>query len=234
MRLDRYLSNSGKGTRKEVRKHIAASNITVNGEVYSHPGSNIERNDIVRMNGDIIDYKEFVYLMLNKPKGYLSAAKDKKDRVVIDLIGERYERYKLSTVGRLDKDTEGLMILTNDGDLIHSIISPKKHVLKKYYVETTGIYSDEIIKVFDDGIRLDDGYVTLPAKMELLGADETNRFYVTIYEGKFHQIKRMFANVGMKVTYLKRIQIDGLELDKALAVGAYRELTEAETERLRK
>ncbi|MDF2938386.1 MAG: pseudouridine synthase, partial [Paenibacillaceae bacterium] len=189
--------------------------------------------------GEKVVYREFVYLMLHKPPGYISATEDTRDPTVLDLIGGEYGHFDLFPVGRLDKDTEGLLLLTNDGKLAHELLSPKKHVPKTYFARVSGgPVGEDDAAAFRAGVRLDDGYETLPAHLSILEPGDAAkgteaRIELTIMEGKFHQVKRMFEAVGKKVVYLKRISMGSLSLDHTLALGAYRELTEEELTALR-
>ncbi len=227
MRLDKFLSNSGYGSRKDIRTMVKQGAITVDGKVATDSGMQVDENaSDVRINGDAVSYKKYIYIMLNKPDGYVSATYDKKLPVVTQLLGEYENSFEPYPVGRLDIDTEGLLILTNDGDMCHRLLSPKSHVKKKYYVISDIPPTADDADAFAKGVELDDGYVTLPGELEFSSkADET---YLTIYEGKFHQVKRMFEAVGKKVTYLRRVSMGNLELDSTLAPGEYRELTETE------
>lgn len=234
MRLDKYLSNMGVGSRSEVKKAISFGKVTVNGEVLTGMNLKIdEKTDIITAYGKQIGYQKHLYLMLNKPAGIVSATEDKKDQTVIDII--RHPRKKqLFPVGRLDKDTEGLLILTDDGKLAHQLLSPKKHVDKVYYAEIDGLVTLKHVKQFEKGLELEEGFTTLPASLKILGASEVSQVEVTIQEGKFHQVKRMFEAVGTQVTFLKRIKMGNLPLDPELALGDYRELTEEELLSLQK
>ena len=166
--------------------------------------------------------------MLNKPDGYISATYDKFDPIVLDLIDSSYLVFEPFPVGRLDKDTEGLLVLTNDGQLAHRVLSPKKHVPKTYYAKIQGVVTEEDIVAFEKGVILDDGYETMPSQLKILKSDDISEIELTIHEGKFHQVKRMFESVDKKVIYLKRLSMGKLQLDKTLALGEYRELTEEE------
>ena len=166
-----------------------------------------------------------MYIMLNKPGGYISATYDKFDPIVLDLIDPSYLVFEPFPVGRLDKDTEGLLVLTNDGQLSHRVLSPKKHVPKTYYAKVEGVVTNDDILLFEDGVVLDDGYKTMPSQLKILKSDEISEIELTIHEGKFHQVKRMFESVGKKVVYLKRLSMGNLKLDESLALGEYRELT---------
>jgi len=229
LRIDKVLSNVGYGSRAEIKRYCKYGIITVNGEVVNNPGVQVDpENDEIIFDGDTVNYREFVYIMLNKPDGYISATFDKFDPIVLDLIDPSYLVFEPFPVGRLDKDTEGLLVLTNDGKLSHRVLSPKKHVPKTYYAKIEGIVTEEDIKAFKKGVVLDDGYETMPAQLEILKSDEISEIELTIHEGKFHQVKRMFESVGKKVVYLKRLSMGKLKLDETLALGEYRELTEEE------
>jgi 16S rRNA pseudouridine516 synthase len=234
MRLDKLLGNMGYGTRKDIKKFAKDGLIQVDGKVSKDSSIHVdpEVNEIV-MDGEKVVYREFVYLMMNKPKGYLSATEDSIEKTVVDLLHEEYIPFQVFPVGRLDKDTEGLLVLTNDGKMAHELLSPKKHVPKKYFAEIEGIVTKEDGKIFSQGVTLDDGYQTMPAQLEILESGTHSKINLTIYEGKFHQVKRMFQAVGKKVTYLKRIKMGNLELDNSLSLGDYRELTEEEMSELR-
>ena len=227
MRLDKYLSFLGKGTRKEVKEFIKKGLVSVNGITIKKDDFKInEENDIVIFNNEKLEYEEFVYLMLNKPSGVVSATYDNKDKTVIDLIKE-YKHLDLFPFGRLDKDSEGLLVISNDGKLAHELLSPKKHVDKKYYVEVLGKVTNEDVTIFKDGITLDNE-LCKSATLEIIKSDDISYCYVTISEGKYHQVKRMFESVNKKVTYLKRVTFGNLKLDENLKLGEYRKLTKQE------
>jgi len=229
MRVDKLLSNVGVASRAELKKYCKQGLISVNGKVINNPGVQVDsENDDVRFNGEKIVYREFVYIMLNKPDGYISATFDKYDPIVLDLIDQSYLVFEPFPVGRLDKDTEGLLVLTNDGQLAHRVLSPKKHVPKTYYAKIQGKVTEEDILAFEKGVILDDGYETMPSQMKILKSDDMSEIELTIHEGKFHQVKRMFESVGKKVVYLKRLSMGKLKLDESLKLGEYRELTEEE------
>ena len=229
MRVDKLLSNVGVASRAELKKYCKQGLISVNGKVINHPGVQVDsENDDVRFNGEKIVYREFVYIMLNKPDGYISATFDKYDPIVLDLIDQSYLVFEPFPVGRLDKDTEGLLVLTNDGQLAHRVLSPKKHVPKTYYAKIQGKVTEEDILAFEKGVILDDGYETMPSQLKILKSDDMSEIELTIHEGKFHQVKRMFESVGKKVVYLKRLSMGKLKLDESLKLGEYRELTEEE------
>ena len=229
MRVDKLLSNVGVASRAELKKYRKQGLISVNGKVINNPGVQVDsESDDIRFNGEKIVYREFVYIMLNKPDGYISATFDKYDPIVLDLIDQSYLVFEPFPVGRLDKDTEGLLVLTNDGQLAHRVLSPKKHVPKTYYAKIQGKVTEEDILAFEKGVILDDGYETMPSQLKILKSDDMSEIELTIHEGKFHQVKRMFESVGKKVVYLKRLSMGKLKLDESLGLGEYRELTEEE------
>ena len=228
-RIDKVLSNLGYGSRSELKKFCKNGLVKVNGKVINNPGVQVDvENDEIIFDGEKVTYKEFIYLMLNKPDGYISATFDKRDPIVLDLIDKEDLVFEPFPVGRLDKDTEGLLVLTNDGQLAHRVLSPKKHVPKTYYAKIEGVVTEDDIKAFAKGVTLDDGYETMPAELVILKSDEISEIELTIHEGKFHQVKRMFESVDKKVIYLKRLSMGKLQLDKNLALGEYRELTDEE------
>ncbi|MFC7373312.1 pseudouridine synthase [Fictibacillus iocasae] len=235
MRLDKWLSNSGFGSRKEVKQLIKGGAVTINGiTVKDGKKQAVPQADKVAVHGEEIVYREFIYLMMNKPDGVISATEDNFHETVVDLIAEEYKQFDPFPVGRLDIDTEGLLLLTNDGQLSHSLLSPKKHVPKTYFAEISGAVTEEDVQSFAEGVELDDGYVTKPGILNILEvSDNESKITITISEGKFHQVKRMFLAVGKKVEYLKRMKMGTLELDPSLQPGEYRELSEAELEMLR-
>ena len=229
MRVEKLLSNVGVASRAELKKYCKQGLISVNGKVINNPGVQVDsESDDIRFNGEKIVYREFVYIMLNKPDGYISATFDKYDPIVLDLIDQSYLVFEPFPVGRLDKDTEGLLVLTNDGQLAHRVLSPKKHVPKTYYAKIQGKVTEEDILAFEKGVILDDGYETMPSQLKILKSDDMSEIELTIHEGKFHQVKRMFESVGKKVVYLKRLSMGKLKLDESLGLGEYRELTEEE------
>lgn len=236
-RLDKVLSHVGYGTRSEIKRMVKHGSVEVNGKVIKDSGMQVDPGkDDIRFDGTVVQYREFIYLMLNKPAGVVSATEDRRDKTVIDLLAPAHAAFNPFPVGRLDKDTEGLLLLTNDGQLAHRLLSPKKHVPKTYYAVVAGTVTEEDGARFAQGVTLDDGYVTLPARLNIVAVkQEEARSYIelTITEGKFHQVKRMFEAVGKKVVYLKRLSMGGLQLDESLPLGAVRELTETELERLR-
>lgn len=230
MRLDKVLAHMGWGSRSEIRKLVKSGAVRINQQQVKDSGLRIHPyDDEIVVNDEQVIYREFIYLMLNKPKGVISATEDAKDRTVIDLLTDKYKHFRPFPVGRLDKDTEGLLLLTNDGQLAHNLLSPKKQVAKVYYAQVEGTLTEQHTAKFKQGITLDDGYTTLPAILEPIEVDSgKSSAYVTISEGKFHQVKRMFLAVECKVVYLQRIQMGSLKLDRNLPIGHYRELTTEE------
>ena len=229
LRIDKILSNLGYGSRAELKVYCKKGMVKVNDKVISNPGTQVDTDvDKIEFNNEVVNYREFVYIMMNKPDGYLSATFDKRDPIVLDLIDSSYLAFEPFPVGRLDKDTEGLLVLTNDGQLAHRVLSPKKHVPKTYYAKIEGRVAEEDIKAFEAGVTLDDGYETMPAQLKIIESGEQSEIELTIHEGKFHQVKRMFESVGKKVVYLKRLSMGKLMLDENLGLGEYRELTDEE------
>lgn len=234
MRIDRMLANMGFGSRKDVKKMLKSGIVTINGEIVKDGKVQVDpSNDIVTVRGEQVEYKEFIYLMLNKPQGVISATEDVHERTVLDLIEYEDLIFKPFPVGRLDKDTEGLLLLTNDGQLAHSLLSPKKNVPKTYFAVIDQEVTEEDVFAFQQGVTLDDGYKTKPASMKILKSGIRSDVELTITEGKFHQVKRMFEARGKKVIYLKRISMGPITLDESLELGQYRELTEEEIEDLK-
>jgi 16S rRNA pseudouridine516 synthase len=233
IRLDKYLADMGVGTRSEVKNYIRKRKISVNSEVITDPNRKIILGeDEVLFEGNLIGYVSIEYYMLNKPAGVLSATEDKRSMTVIDLITTS-KRKDLFPVGRLDKDTEGLLIITNDGELAHNLLSPRKHVDKVYFARIDGMVTNEDVVKFEQGLVIDEELTAKPAKLVILSSGEESEIELTIQEGKFHQVKRMFEAVGKKVTYLKRLSMGTLQLDPTLEPGQYRELSEGEITALR-
>ena len=229
-RLDKILANLGYGSRKEVKILVKNKEVFIDGEIAKDSSMQIDpKESEIIVSGEKINYREFIYLLLNKPPGVVSATVDKNDETVIDLIDDEYKVFEPFPVGRLDKDTVGFLLITNDGELNHRLISPKWHVDKVYYANIDKKVGESDIKAFERGITLDDGYKCMPAKLEILRADENgSEVKVTIQEGKFHQVKRMFNSVGKNVVYLKRISFGPMVLPEDLPEGEYRELTQEE------
>jgi len=237
MRLDKLLSNSGYGSRKEVKQLLKSKAALVNGKIQTKADAKVDpEKDVITIYGETVHYNEFIYIMMNKPQGVLSATEDNHQKTVIDLLPLEFQEYEPFPVGRLDKDTEGLLLLTNDGKLAHFLLSPKRHVDKVYFAKIEGILSEDDRETFEKGIILEDGYLCLPAKLDVLSIDEenaTSEVHITIKEGKFHQVKRMVLAVGKEVTYLKRMTMGPLKLDEALENGDYRLLRDEEIALLR-
>lgn len=232
-RLDKVLTHMGFGTRKEIKKLIKEKRVKVNGELARDPGLHVlPGRDYIEVNGEALVYRTYIYLMLNKPQGVLSATEDRYAKVAVDLLPPQYRAFHPFPVGRLDKDAEGLLLLTNDGKLAHQLLSPKKHVPKTYYAVVCGMVTETDGEAFRQGVILEDGYRTMPGELTILRSGPESEVELTIYEGKFHQVKRMFAAVGKKVAYLKRIAVGPLRLDKQLKPGEFRELTGEEISRL--
>ncbi len=228
-RIDKILSNMGYGTRKEVKELISGGLVEIDGIVVKEPGQQVMADSQeIKVGGRKLLYKDFIYIMMNKPQGVISATEDSRERTVIDLLSDEFKAFKPFPVGRLDKDTEGLLLLTNDGQLAHRLLSPKKHVPKTYIAKVAGRVSEEDVEAFGKGVILEDGYKTMASKLEILVRGSISLVEVTIYEGKFHQVKRMFQAVGKEVIFLKRISMGELKLDETLEPGEYRELNEEE------
>ncbi|MBS4208613.1 pseudouridine synthase [Bacillus sp. FJAT-50079] len=234
MRIDKLLANLGYGSRKEVKKMLRNGSVTVNGNPVKDGKVHIDPNeDSVVILGEEVHYKEFIYLMMNKPSGVISATEDGRKETVVDLLEYEDGVYAPFPVGRLDKDTEGFLLLTNDGQLSHQLLSPKKNVPKTYFAVINQEVTEEDVEAFRQGVTLDDGYHTKPGELKIIKTGLHSDIELTITEGKFHQVKRMFEAVGKKVIYLKRISMGPLELDPTLELGEYRELTEEEVELLK-
>lgn len=235
MRLDKYLCETGFGTRSQVKDLLKKGQVMVNGEVVKKPELKInEATDQILCQGKKASYQKNIYLMLHKPAGVVSATEDNREKTVLDLVRPEDRKNGLFPVGRLDKDTEGLLLLTDDGELAHRLLSPKKHVDKTYYAKIDGQVTEEHVKQFREGLNIGDEKKTLPAVLTILLSGPVSEIEVTIHEGRFHQIKRMFEAVGCKVTYLKRLSMGSLVLDETLPPEEYRPLTEAELEGLTK
>lgn len=232
IRLDKFLADMGYGTRSEVKKEITKGNVKINGLPVRKPETKIDtEKDEVMYREQPAAYEKYEYYMLNKPAGVISATTDKKEKTVLDLIGEK-QRKDLFPVGRLDKDTEGLLLITNDGELAHRLLSPKKHVDKVYYVRVQGRLSEEDIRILAEGIDIGEEKPTLPAQLVILKSGQVSEAEITIQEGKFHQVKRMFHALDKEVVYLKRLRMGTLVLDENLKPGEYRKLTKEERDGL--
>lgn len=241
LRIDKLLAHMGYGTRSEIKKAVKQGKVTVDGKAVKDNGLIVDPAvQTVAYEGEAVVYRDVIYLMLNKPAGVISATEDGRDRTVIDLLQPEDRLLNPFPVGRLDKDTVGLLLLTNDGQLAHELLSPRKHVDKTYEAWVLGDVGGTDASAFQSGVELDDGYVTMPADLTVLEKRQADKaegmeslIRLTIREGKFHQVKRMFEAVGKKVLTLKRISMGPLTLDEQLAQGEYRELTEEEVGLLR-
>lgn len=224
-RLDKRLANTGRWSRKEVKELCRMGRVRVNGTVEKKPEIKVAQDAQLTVDGVPIDHAQEVWIMLHKPAGVVSATEDTRDATVLSLLPEQYQRMGLFPVGRLDKDTEGLLLLTNNGALAHELLSPRHHVDKLYYAEVDGTPDASDVEAFEAGMTLRDGTECRPAGLRILSE---NRCEVTLREGKYHQVKRMLAARGKPVTYLKRIAFGGLRLDDTLPKGAWRTLTAEE------
>ncbi|PTO38329.1 16S rRNA pseudouridine(516) synthase [Enterococcus mundtii] len=237
MRLDKFLADIGLGSRKEVKGLIKKGLITVNGTCIKSDKYQVkETEDTVMYLDESLHYQKDFYYILNKPAGVVSATQDNHDQTVIDLLSDEDFREDLFPVGRLDKDTEGLLILTNDGQFSHQLLSPKKHVEKEYLAEVAGVMTKEDVSAFAEGLLIDGDEQTLPAKLFIDSVDEetnTSRIRLILHEGKFHQVKRMVKAVGKEVTYLKRLRMGNFLLPEDLALGEYRQMTPDELAQVR-
>lgn len=239
-RIDKILGHLGYGSRSDIKLMVKQGKVKLNGVVLKDSGMQSNPySDQIEVDGEPVMYRDHVYLMLHKPPGVVSATEDNRDRTVIDLLPAKFRVFSPFPVGRLDKDTEGLLLLTNDGQLCHDLLSPRKHVPKTYEADVLGYVGDREVELFQQGVELDDGYVTLPADLKVLervtqeDGNVLSRISLTISEGKFHQVKRMFQAAGSKVIYLKRVSMGPLLLDEALPKGSFRELSESELEALK-
>ena len=231
IRLDKFLVEMNICSRREAKEYCKKGKIKVNDNVEKKSDIKIDETyDVVSFEGKVITYEKYVYYMLNKPAGVVSATTDRNESTVIDLINE--DKKGLFPVGRLDKDTVGLLIITNDGELSHRLLAPSKHVPKTYYVKVEGKLTDEHKAIFKEGIELVGDGVTKPSELNILHSGEISEAELTIYEGKYHQVKRMMSAIGCRVVYLKRIKMGGLYLDESLEEGKYRKLKDSELEKL--
>jgi 16S rRNA pseudouridine516 synthase len=231
-RIDKILAASGYGSRKDVKKLIKMGQVSVNGIIVDDAGCQVNPSvDEIIVAGECLTYSKNVYIMMNKPEGVISSTRDNVEVTVIDLLQGEYSHRKLFPVGRLDKDAQGLIFLTDDGKMAHRLLSPKNRVDKTYYVEVRGKLDKSDVEAFAQGIELED-FTTLPAKLDILESDDISRAYVTICEGKFHQIKRMMEARDKEVTFLKRLTLGPLKLDDELTPGHWRELTKEEIDLL--
>lgn len=228
MRLDRLLKEQGVATRSELKKIIKSGRVQVDGMVCTNPGRHVDPDTSqVTVDGVLIEPRRFVYLMMNKPKGVLTATSDRHARTVLDLLPEKYRLMDVFPVGRLDKDTEGLLLITNNGILAHNLLSPKKHVPKLYVAVLDRYPGETAIEIFRKGVVINSEFTALPAELRFVSLDPVVA-HVEVYEGKYHQVKRMFKAVGAEVLYLKRIRMGSLALDESLRPGDFRELTKEE------
>ena len=231
LRLDKYLRDQGIATRSEIKDIIKKGRVKVNNAQVKNPGTHVNTElDIVEIDGEQIAYRKFVYYMLNKPKGLITATEDESLETVLDLFPTDIKIRNVFPVGRLDRNTEGLLIITNDGVFAHNLLSPKKKVKKLYEAVLDNFPGDEAIKAFEKGVDIGEGYVTLPATLDYISTNNPVIARVEIYEGKFHQVKRMFKAVGATVLELKRLRMGNLWLDERLAPGEFRELRDDEIE----
>ena len=225
-RLDKRLVGTGNWSRKEAKELAKAGRVTVNGQAVRQSDVKVEETDLIAVDGKPIEAAGPIYLMLHKPAGLVSATEDAREKTVLSLLPERYQKLGLFPAGRLDKDTEGLLLMTNDGALAHRLLAPKSHVDKVYYVEVDGVLNQEDCAAVENGMTLGDGYTCLPGHLEVL--ENGQSAYITLHEGKYHQIKRMMAARGKPVVYLKRLKFGPLELDPKLEKSGWRALTEEE------
>ena len=234
-RLDKIIASTGRWSRREVKLLVRQGRVLVDGRPVSSAEEKADPDTTeIRVDGELLNYRQYTWVMLNKPAGYLSATSDGKGATVLDLLPPELQKQGLFPVGRLDKDTEGLLLLTNEGGLAHDLLAPKKHVDKEYYTRVAGRLTQEDCVAFEKGLILDDGLVCQSAGLEILSAGEESEAHVILREGKFHQVKRMLAYLGKPVLYLERIRMGNLPLDSDLKRGSYRFLTDEEVEKLRK
>ena len=230
-RLDKFISSRGTLSRSDAQKRIRRGDVTLNGEVCRSPEKKLDpETDRVELSGQAVCGDEHIYIMLNKPAGVVSATRDNTAKTVIDILPPELRRDGLFPAGRLDKDTEGLLIITDDGDFAHRMLSPKKHVEKQYVAELDSEITPDMIKRFEAGIVLENGTRCMPAKLKIAENSQNSTGIVTICEGKFHQVKKMFAACGSKVVHLQRISVGNLYLDGNLPIGSAKKLTKLETE----
>ena len=236
MRIDKFLANMNVGSRKEVHQLIKKGIVAINGQTIKMPKEKVAETDEVTVNGEKIVYQKYHYFLMNKPKGVLSATEDRSQRTVISLLKPQDQYQGITPVGRLDKDTTGLLLLTNDGQLNHELLAPNKHVDKIYRAKIAGVADDETVKTFASGMTLGDGTKLKPAELKILAQDEehdSSEIEIKIREGKYHQIKRMFGAVGMKVVELERISMGNLKLPEDLKRGNYIELSLDEVNKIK-
>ncbi len=227
MRLDKFLSDSTEFSRKEIKELIKKRLVAVNGEVVTRPEMQVDESVAVTIDGRQIGYKRFIYLIMNKPQGCVSATEDREYKTVCDILPDSYRGFGVYPAGRLDIDTEGLLILTNDGKFAHNVTSPKKDVYKRYFARVDKALEDSDIDEFSKGMAFKD-FTAMPARLEI--CEDKQSAYVEIAEGKYHQVKRMFERVGKTVEYLRRVAIGGLTLPESLGLGEVMEMTAQELE----
>ena len=233
-RLDKVIASTGKFSRREVKLLVRQGRVLVDGIPARSAEDKVDPEQVeIAVNGEVLTYRRYTWVMLNKPAGYLSATEDGRGATVLDLLPPELQKQGLFPVGRLDKDTEGLLLLTNEGGLAHDLLTPKHHVDKVYYTRVAGRLNEEDCRAFESGMTLADGLVCQPAGLELLTVGEESEAHVTLREGKFHQVKRMLADRGKPVLYLERVKMGNLTLDSDLPRGSYRFLTEQELNGLR-
>lgn len=236
MRIDKFLANQDIGSRSQVKQYIKKGMVSINGTVCKSPEQKIDENtDQISYNGTVIGYQKHHYYMLNKPAGCVSTTNDNLHTTILDLLKGSVSVKNLFPVGRLDIDTEGLLLITDDGELSHNLLSPSKHVAKTYFARIDGLVTEEHIKAFKAGLDIGDDKPTKPGTLFIKSANpdtSTSEILLTITEGRYHQVKRSFEVLGMKVTYLKRLSMGSLTLDESLAPGEFRELTDSELQAL--
>lgn len=234
MRIDKMLANCGVGSRRDVKELIKFGRVSIDGKKVNKSDIKVDTDkNKIYVDGKEVFYKKYIYLLMNKPSGVISATEDGREKTVIDILPEKYHKFNLFPVGRLDKDTVGLLILTNNGDFAHNTLSPKKHVFKRYFATVSGVIDKNDIKAFFDGIIFDNGEVCKSARLKVCKIKSNcTDVFVEISEGKFHQIKKMFNVIGKKVLFLKRVKFGGLELDEKLMEGEVRELSEYEVNKV--
>lgn len=234
-RLDKIIASTGRWSRREVKALVRQGLVRVDGVAARSAEEKADPEAAeITVNGEVLTYRRFTWVMLNKPAGYLSATEDGRGATVLDLLPQELQNQGLFPVGRLDKDTEGLLLLTNEGGLAHDLLSPRHHVDKVYYARTAGRLTEDDCRAFAAGMVLEDGLVCQSAGLKILSVGEESEAHVTLREGKFHQVKRMLANLGKPVLYLERIQMGNLTLDRGLSRGEFRFLTAEELESLRR
>jgi len=230
LRLDKWLADAGVGSRSEVKKLVRMGRVTVDGFPVTDPGVHCTPDSQVRLDGKSVEWQPWLYLMMNKPAGVLSVTADPRQPTVLALLPPELRKRNLSPAGRLDKDSEGLLILTSDGDFCHRVISPKSGIEKEYYIEVGMPFPPGAEELFRQGAVLEDGEVCRPARLE--PSENRRSAVVTVTEGKYHQVKRMAIAAGVRVTYLKRLSVGGVKLDPALSPGGFRPLTDTERQRI--